>query len=97
MIISYFLIEKKKKKRKRTREDTVQPDFRREDDIEGEPKEAWTSKIAPSKECQVSSSLLELEMGEPREAWTLKQPTGAKAALVTKLTMIGKYFIDIDF
>ena len=81
------LLEKKKRKKKKKNE----LDAEREDDIGDEQREAWTSKVGHSKECQVSSSQLDLKMDIPREAWTLGQPYRAKSSFVSKLLVIGEY------
>ena len=70
-------------------------DSAREDVIDDEPREAWTVKVAPSKECQVSSTQLDLEMDALREAWTLGQPYRAKSSFVSKLLVIGEFNIDL--
>ena len=82
LIISYFSSEKKKRKKKMTKEL----------DYDDESREAWTSKVAPSKECHVNSSQLDLEMevvigDKPREAWTLGQPYWTKSSLMSKLSI----------
>ena len=87
---------KKKKKKKRKKKKKKGLDSAREDVIDDEPREAWTVKVAPSKECQVSSTQLDLEMDALREAWTLGQPYRAKSSFVSKLLVIGEYLINID-
>ena len=81
--------EKDKKKRKKKKKKGL--DSAKEDVIDDEPREAWTVKVAPSKECQVSSTQLDLEMDALREAWTLGQPYRAKSSFVSKLMVIGEY------
>ena len=83
----FFLQRKRKGIRKKKGLDSA-----REDVIDDEPRETWTVKVAPSKECQVSSTQLDLEMDALREAWTLGQPYRAKSSFLSKLIVIGEYF-----
>ena len=71
---------------KKKKEDVVRPAPRRQDGIDDEPREAWTSEEAPRKEREVSSLQVDLEKedgceDETRHTWTL----------ISKLMMIGKY------
>ena len=84
-----FFLQRKKKRKKRKKKGL---DSAREDVIDDEPRETWTVKVAPSKECQVSSTQLDLEMDALREAWTPGQPYRAKSSFVSKLLVIGEYF-----
>ena len=62
----------------------------REDDIDDEPRTAWTSKV-PSKDGQVSSSQLDLVTENSIEDEKVKQLIGTKNALVRMLMVIGEY------
>ena len=60
-------------------DDILQSDLGKENGIDDEQRKTWTSKDAPSKCYQVSSSELDSEMEdgievEPKEAWTIEQP-----------------------
>ena len=63
----------------------------REDDIDDEPRTAWTSKVVPSKDGQVSSSQLDLVIENSIEDEKVKQLIGTKTALVRMLMVIGEY------
>ena len=63
----------------------------REDDIDDEPRTAWTSKVVPSKDGQVSSSQLDLVIENSIEDEKVKQLIGTNTALVRMLMVIGKY------
>ena len=63
----------------------------REDDIDDEPRTAWTSKVVPSKDGQVSSSQLDLVIENSIEDEKVKQLIGTNTALVRMLMVIGEY------
>ena len=86
-----FIPEKKKrKKKKKKKEDILQLDLAREDDIDDEPRTAWTSKVVTRKHGQVSSSQLDLVIENGIEDEKVKQLLGTKTTLVTILLMIGE-------
>ena len=68
----------------------------REDDIDDEPRTAWTSKVVPSKDGQVSSSQLDLVIENSIEDEKVKQLIGTKTALVRMLMVIGEYISKIS-
>ena len=68
----------------------------REDDIDDEPRAAWTSKVVPSKDGQVSSSQLDLVIENSIEDEKVKQLIGTNTALVRMLMVIGEYISKIS-
>ena len=68
----------------------------REDDIDDEPRTAWTSKVVPSKDGQVSSSQLDLVIENSIEDEKVKQLIGTNTALVRMLMVIGEYISKIS-
>ena len=67
-----------------------------EDDIDDEPRTAWTSKVVPSKDGQVSSSQLDLVIENSIEDEKVKQLIGTNTALVRMLMVIGEYISKIS-
>ena len=68
----------------------------REDDIDDEPRTAWTSKVVPSKDGQASSSQLDLVIENSIEDEKVKQLIGTNTALVRMLMVIGEYISKIS-
>ena len=68
----------------------------REDDIDDEPRTAWTSKVVPSKDGQVSSSQLDMVIENSIEDEKVKQLIGTNTALVRMLMVIGEYISKIS-
>ena len=68
----------------------------REDDIDDEPRTAWTSKVVPNKDGQVSSSKLDLVTENSIEDEKVKQLIGTNTALVRMLMVIGEYISKIS-